>query len=216
MSKHGPRPPRADAGRARPARLPRPPGVGARLRRRRLLRGDDLATERPALNSSLFACPSPRSTLERRLEARDGTVKALFRTHDGHPVESVLMRYRDGRRSVCISTQSGCPLQCAFCASGQMGFRRNLSAWEIVEQALFFTRVVNSTEGSHQVPGRRCRFRAGGNSARRTGPERTGPAATSGGSGGRLRRPGGVAGQGPEQCRSHGHGRTADEPRGRS
>ncbi|MGD0165847.1 MAG: 23S rRNA (adenine(2503)-C(2))-methyltransferase RlmN [Gaiellaceae bacterium] len=93
----------------------------------------------------------PFSTLEleRRLEARDGTVKALFRTHDGHPVESVLMRYRDGRRSVCVSTQSGCPLQCAFCASGQMGFRRNLSAWEIVEQALFFTRVVNSTEGSH-------------------------------------------------------------------
>jgi len=79
--------------------------------------------------------------LERRFEAADGTVKALFRTHDGHPVESVLMRYRDGRRSVCISTQSGCPLQCAFCASGQMGFRRNLSAWEIVEQALFFRRV---------------------------------------------------------------------------
>ena len=92
--------------------------------------------------------PFSTLNLERRLEARDGTVKALFRTHDGHPVESVLMRYRDGRRSVCISTQSGCPLQCAFCASGQMGFRRNLSAWEIFEQALFFTQVVNSTEGS--------------------------------------------------------------------
>jgi 23S rRNA (adenine2503-C2)-methyltransferase len=85
--------------------------------------------------------PFSALNLERRLEARDGTIKALFRTHDGHPVESVLMRYRDGRRSVCISTQSGCPLQCAFCASGQMGFRRNLSAWEIVEQALFFRRV---------------------------------------------------------------------------
>ncbi len=88
-----------------------------------------------------FRVPFSTLTLERRLEARDGTVKALFRTHDGHPVESVLMRYRDGRRSVCISTQSGCPLQCAFCASGQMGFRRNLSAWEIVEQALFFRRI---------------------------------------------------------------------------
>jgi 23S rRNA (adenine2503-C2)-methyltransferase len=85
--------------------------------------------------------PFSTLNLERRLEARDGTVKALFRTHDGHPVESVLMRYRDGRRSVCISTQSGCPLQCAFCASGQMGFRRNLSAWEIVEQALYFRRI---------------------------------------------------------------------------
>ena len=96
----------------------------------------------------------PFSTLEleRQLEAGDGTVKALFRTHDGHPVESVLMRYRDGRRSVCISTQSGCPLKCVFCASGQMGFRRNLSAWEIVEQALFFLRVVNSTESSSSGP----------------------------------------------------------------
>jgi len=91
---------------------------------------------------------STLSPLQRR-EARDGTVKLLFQTADGHPVESVLMRYRDGRRSVCISTQSGCPLQCAFCASGQMGFRRNLSAWEIVEQALFFLREIGSAEGSH-------------------------------------------------------------------
>jgi 23S rRNA (adenine2503-C2)-methyltransferase len=82
----------------------------------------------------------PFSTLElvQRREARDGTIKVLFQTKDGHPVESVLMRYRDGRRSVCISTQSGCPLQCAFCASGQMGFRRNLSAWEIFDQVLYF------------------------------------------------------------------------------
>ena len=85
--------------------------------------------------------PFSTLSLEQRLEARDGTVKALFRSHDGHPVESVLMRYRDGRRSVCISTQSGCPLKCTFCASGQMGFRRNLSAWEIVEQALYFRRI---------------------------------------------------------------------------
>lgn len=84
----------------------------------------------------------PFSTLrpEHRLEARDGTVKALFRTEDGRPIESVLMRYRDGRRSVCISTQSGCPLKCAFCASGQMGFRRNLTSWEILDQALYFRR----------------------------------------------------------------------------
>jgi 23S rRNA (adenine2503-C2)-methyltransferase len=51
----------------------------------------------------------PFSTLEveREERARDGTVKALFRTHDGHPVEAVLMRYRDGRRSICLSSQSG-------------------------------------------------------------------------------------------------------------
>ena len=51
------------------------------------------------------------------------------------------MRYRDGRRSVCISSQSGCPLTCTFCATGQMQFRRNLTAWEILDQALHFRRI---------------------------------------------------------------------------
>src|SRR5919199_390947 len=60
---------------------------------------------------------------------------------DGHPVEAVLMRYRDGRRSVCVSSQSGCPLTCTFCATGQMRFRRNLSAGEILDQALHFRRL---------------------------------------------------------------------------
>src|SRR5213595_2409776 len=84
----------------------------------------------------------PFSTLEVAAEAesRDGTVKALFRTHDGHPVEAVLMRYRDGRRSICVSSQSGCPLTCSFCATGAMKFVRNLSAWEILDQALHFRR----------------------------------------------------------------------------
>jgi 23S rRNA (adenine2503-C2)-methyltransferase len=85
----------------------------------------------------------PFSTLEPidELAARDGTVKTLFRTADGHPVEAVLMRYRDGRRSVCLSSQSGCPLTCTFCATGQMRFGRNLTAWEILDQALHFRRI---------------------------------------------------------------------------
>jgi 23S rRNA (adenine2503-C2)-methyltransferase len=84
----------------------------------------------------------PFSSLELQHEARsrDGTVKALFRTMEGHPVEAVLMRYRDGRRSVCVSSQSGCPLTCTFCATGQMQFRRNLTASEILDQALHFRR----------------------------------------------------------------------------
>ncbi len=85
----------------------------------------------------------PFSTLvvESELEARDGTVKTLFRTTDGHPVEAVLMRYRDGRRSLCLSSQSGCPLTCTFCATGQMRFGRNLTASEILDQALHFRRI---------------------------------------------------------------------------
>ena len=84
----------------------------------------------------------PYSTLELVDEARsrDGTMKALFRTADGHPVETVLMRYRDGRRSLCLSSQSGCPLTCTFCATGRMRFGRNLTAWEILDQALHFRR----------------------------------------------------------------------------
>jgi 23S rRNA (adenine2503-C2)-methyltransferase len=85
----------------------------------------------------------PFSTLElvAERESKDGTVKALFRTADGHPVEAVLMRYRDGRRSLCLSSQSGCPLTCTFCATGTMRFGRNLTASEIVDQALHFRRT---------------------------------------------------------------------------
>ncbi|MEA2332170.1 MAG: rRNA (adenine2503-C2)-methyltransferase [Thermoleophilaceae bacterium] len=72
--------------------------------------------------------------------ARDGTAKALFETADGRPVETVLMRYRDGRRSLCLSSQSGCPLTCTFCATGRMKFGRNLTASEILDQALHFRR----------------------------------------------------------------------------
>jgi 23S rRNA (adenine2503-C2)-methyltransferase len=85
--------------------------------------------------------PFSTLTLERQVESRDGTVKALFRTGDAHPVEAVLMRYRDGRRSLCLSSESGCPLTCTFCATGQMRFGRNLSASEILDQALHFRRI---------------------------------------------------------------------------
>ncbi len=85
----------------------------------------------------------PYSTLDPRTqrEARDGTVKTLFHTHDGRPIEAVLMRYRDGRRSVCVSSQSGCALTCTFCATGAMKFGRNLTASEILDQVLHFRRI---------------------------------------------------------------------------
>ncbi len=84
----------------------------------------------------------PISSLSPLREARstDGTVKALFETADRRPLETVLMSYRDGRRSVCLSSQSGCPLTCSFCATGRMSFGRNLTESEIVDQALHFRR----------------------------------------------------------------------------
>ncbi len=88
------------------------------------------------------AVPFSSLSVEREARASDGTVKALFSTVDGRPVEAVLMRYRDGRRSLCLSSQSGCPLTCTFCATGQMKFGRNLTASEILDQALYFRRLT--------------------------------------------------------------------------
>ena len=75
-----------------------------------------------------------------RLFSDDGlTEKVLFNLHDDETIESVLMRY-EGRRTVCVSTQVGCPVGCPFCATGQSGFKRNLTAGEIVAQVLHFAR----------------------------------------------------------------------------
>jgi 23S rRNA (adenine2503-C2)-methyltransferase len=100
-------------------------------------------TNLPAPLRERLAAAVPLSTLSLEAEAKsdDGTVKALFHSGDGRPIEAVLMRYRDGRRSVCLSSQSGCPLTCTFCATGQMRFGRNLSADEILDQALHFRRL---------------------------------------------------------------------------
>ncbi len=105
--------------------------------------GYDEMTNLPESLRAEIAERVPFSTLELidQAESRDGTVKALFHTEDGRPVESVMMRYRDGRRSICVSSQSGCPLTCTFCATGTMAFGRNLTTAEIIDQALFFRRI---------------------------------------------------------------------------
>ncbi len=80
----------------------------------------------------------------RALESSDGeTRKTLFRLPDGEGIEVVLMRYRK-RRTLCISTQAGCAMGCTFCATGQMGFRRNLTSGEIVEQVLYYARQLQA------------------------------------------------------------------------
>ncbi|GAB4306054.1 MAG: 23S rRNA (adenine(2503)-C(2))-methyltransferase RlmN [Candidatus Bipolaricaulota bacterium] len=70
-----------------------------------------------------------------------GTEKVLLRLADGQAVEAVLIREGD-RRTVCISTQVGCPVGCAFCATGAMGYRRDLTAGEIAAQVLHFARAL--------------------------------------------------------------------------
>jgi len=74
------------------------------------------------------------------------TEKTLFRLHDNQAIETVFMRYKK-RNTVCISTQVGCAMGCDFCATGQMGFRRNLSSGEIVAQVIYYAALLsNSSE----------------------------------------------------------------------
>jgi 23S rRNA (adenine2503-C2)-methyltransferase len=115
-------------------------------------RGYEEMTDLPSALREALARELPFSslTLREQHESRDGTVKALFSTLDGRPLEAVLMRYRDppsqparsgGRRSICVSSQSGCPLTCTFCATGAMRFARNLTSSEVLDQALHFRRI---------------------------------------------------------------------------
>lgn len=76
------------------------------------------------------------------LRSSDGeTIKTLFRLSDSQAIEAVLMRYAK-RRTLCISTQAGCAMGCVFCATGQMGFKRQLSSGEIVAQVLYYARQL--------------------------------------------------------------------------
>jgi 23S rRNA (adenine2503-C2)-methyltransferase len=127
--------------------------------------GYDVMTDVPATLRARLAEQVPFSTLALvdEAHARDGTVKSLFHTADGRAVEAVLMRYRDpparagagvgrgertsGRRSLCLSSQSGCPLTCTFCATGTMKFGRNLTSSEILDQALHFRRFLRTSGG---------------------------------------------------------------------
>jgi 23S rRNA (adenine2503-C2)-methyltransferase len=79
-------------------------------------------------------------------KSKDGaTAKALITLDDGQKIESVLMRHKD-RNTVCVSCQIGCPMGCVFCATGQIGFSRNLSSSEIIEQVLLFSRMLKEEE----------------------------------------------------------------------
>jgi 23S rRNA (adenine2503-C2)-methyltransferase len=83
--------------------------------------------------------------LEERVPVDGLTRKVLFALRDNQTIESVLMHY-ERRHTACISTQVGCPFECVFCATGQSGFVRNLTAGEIVEQVLYFARLLQAED----------------------------------------------------------------------
>jgi len=71
-----------------------------------------------------------------------GTIKALFELETGEHIETVLMKHQDGRNTVCVSCMIGCPVGCKFCATGQMKFKRGLKTNEIIDQVLYFGRLL--------------------------------------------------------------------------
>ncbi len=90
--------------------------------------------------------------------SRDGTIKILFSLADGQTIESALMSYQEEggevRRTLCVSTQVGCAIGCPFCATGGQGFQRNLTAGEIIDQALYFAHRLQN----HNVNGKSRRL----------------------------------------------------------
>ena len=110
---------------------------------------NDNTTLPPALKKVLNAeCP-----LEIKSEIADSkdsnTAKALITLHDGARIETVLMKHKDGRATVCVSSQVGCPLGCEFCATGEIGYKRNLETDEIIEQILFWQRYLRKSNSDY-------------------------------------------------------------------
>lgn len=84
--------------------------------------------------------------VEQVLKDPDGTIKLLITTWDGYGIETVLLTDIKGRKTACVSCQIGCPMKCAFCQTGQLGFIRNLEPNEIVEQFLHLERIVGTLD----------------------------------------------------------------------
>ncbi|MBN1915942.1 23S rRNA (adenine(2503)-C(2))-methyltransferase RlmN [Candidatus Dojkabacteria bacterium] len=88
----------------------------------------------------------------KKLESKNSkTIKLLFERSDKKKIETVLIRHKDKRNTVCVSCMVGCPVGCIFCATGKMGFGGNLSAQEIIDQILYFNRFLLSCKKPQKV-----------------------------------------------------------------
>lgn len=122
------------------------PGVARRVAARLVADDRDDLSGVAGLSNAVRGRLAARGSLERlhvvdrRRSSVDPFVKYLFRSHDGHVFEAVRIPLEKPRWSVCVSSQAGCALACAFCETGRLGFDRNLESWEIVEQVLTIRR----------------------------------------------------------------------------
>lgn len=87
-----------------------------------------------------------KSKIDQVLKDPDGTIKLQIELHDGHCIETVLLLDKEGRKTACVSCQVGCAMKCAFCKTGTLGLKRNLEAYEIIEQFFFLESIVGSLD----------------------------------------------------------------------
>ena len=121
-----------------------------------LIENWDEATALPKELSDKLNQECPLDIEAKVFESKDKkTIKALIFLEDGERIEGVLMRYEKdkSRNTACVSSQVGCVLGCGFCATGKMGFKRNLSVDEIVKQILFWARWLKNNETLRQAQG---------------------------------------------------------------
>jgi len=106
---------------------------------------DELSTWSKSLRENLKK-EAEFSTIIKEIESisKDrNTIKVLFKKiSNQNKFETVLMKHKDGRNTVCVSCMVGCPIGCAFCATGKMGFIENLTSQEIIDQVLYFARIL--------------------------------------------------------------------------
>ena len=130
--------------------LPLDPSIARRVIARVVGEGRDDLVGLPGLSHALAAEIGRRGStkrlevIDRRESELDGFVKYLFRAEDGALFETVRIPLLAPRFSVCVSSQAGCGLACAFCETGRLGLNRNLEPWEIVEQVLAVKRDAPS------------------------------------------------------------------------
>src|ERR1700704_2751363 len=125
--------------------------IFAGLHHRRLRSFDELTDLPKELRAKLSAGSTASTlTVESRYLSSDGTRRYLMKTHDNFPVETVFIP-EERRDTICFSSQSGCPLQCTFCLTAQLGLLRSLTAGEIVEQIII---ALNDVYGIGEKPPR--------------------------------------------------------------
>lgn len=86
------------------------------------------------------------SKISQTLKDSDGTIKLQITLHDGLAIETVLLTDSENRKTACVSCQAGCAMKCAFCQTGQLGFARNLSAGEIIEEFMYLEKVAGTLD----------------------------------------------------------------------